>query len=566
MLKQKKRQKWQRLLMILCFFPLLGALQPIDFHITGIDGDLLINVQRRLTELYQSKPIASESANDLQLQIQKAMSPFGYFKPTISLSPENQSIHINPGPQMLITELRVKIEGEGSTNYKIKHVEQNLPIKVGQPLNNAQYEEAKEQLSVAAENQGYLHASFKKAEILIDLHQYTTKITLIFDTGPQYYFGQVHFDPTTISPKLLHRYIPFNPGELYSSEQLSTFNSQLASSGYFKNVNVKPSIERDHHVPIDVHLQPSNRISYSLGAGYGTDTGPRGLAGLHVIPVNRSGHKFNAIAQGSLEENALQAQYLIPGFNPVVDSYSFSGGLTNLDYNSGLGTSVLLSIGQQHLLNDHQRILSINGLHDQYSYTGQSKLSESLLFPKAVFSWNKTMDPLFSPTGYNITVNGLAATKAILSQVNMAQVTLDAKAAITLEPLRTRLYLHGIQGATQINRVENIPLSLAQLLGGAANLKGYNFNSLGPGKLISYGGLEIQKETFNKWYLLGFIDSGAVYHPIPRAFKYDAGLGLMWVSPVGPIKVAIAQAVNNDFSRIKDRSPKLVVNMGPDLS
>ena len=498
------------------------------------------------------------------------MYPYGYFKSHVTITPSDHKnplrIHITAGPQLLITTLTVTIKGEGLKDPKINQALHDLPIKVGQPLYNAAYEEAKDKLMTAARNQGYLHASFETSKILIDQQQYTANINLLFDTGHQYYFGQVRFNPTYISPALLRRYVPFRAGQPYSTEKIQTLNSNLAASGYFKTTNVKPSTQKNDHVPIDVQLQASKRISYSLGAGYGTDTGPRGLAALHVIPVNRLGHKFNAIAQGSFEENALQAQYIIPGFNPVIDNYSLSGGATNLDYNSGHSNALLLSLAQQHVRTDYQRILSINGLNDRYNYTDYNTTIKSLIYPKAIFSWNKTSDPLFSPSGYNVTINGLAATKALLSQVNMAQIAIDAKVAFTVDIIRTRLYLHAIQGATLIDDVNQIPLSIAQLLGGSGNLKGYNYNSLGPGKIISYGGVEIQKETFKKWYLLGFVDGGDVYNPDEKDFKYDVGVGLMWVSPIGPIKIGLAQAIDHNFERIQERSPKLVINMGPDLS
>ena len=467
---------------------------------------------------------------------------------------------------MFVTSLNIGVKGEGSENPIIKRTLQKLPIKAGQPLNTMRYDDAKEKLANAAESQGYLHASFEKAEILIDKQQNTAKITLLFNTGPQYYFGQVRFDPTYISPKLLRRYLPFQSGKPYSPDQLLALNTNLSASGYFNVVNVKPLNQEDRYVPIDVQLQPSKRVTYSLGAGYGTDTGPRGLAGLHVIPVNRYGHKFNAIAQGSFQENALQAQYLIPGRNPVTDNYGISGGITNLDYATGRSNAWLSSLTQQHVLSHYQRILSINGLYERYNYAGLTKKEESLIFPKAIFSWNKSSDPLFSPSGFNVTLLGLAADRAILSDINLAQVSLDAKLAFTLAPLRTRFYLHGIQGFTNINNVNNIPLSLAQLLGGATNLKGYSYNSLGPGKIMSYGGIELQKETFKKWYLLGFFDSGDVYKPSVREFKHDLGIGLMWVSPVGPIKIGVAQPVTNSLARTPGSSPKLFINMGPDLS
>lgn len=52
--------------------------------------------------------------------------------------------------------------------------------------------------------------------------------------------------------------------------------------------------------------------------------------------------------------------------------------------------------------------------------------------------------------------------------------------------------------------------------------------------------------------------------PISKVWKNDAGIGLMWVSPVGPIKVGIAQPMDNHFNR-NDQKPRLVINMGPDL-
>lgn len=559
--------KFRRLLTILCCIPLCSAVKIPDFQISGIDGDVLVNIQHRLTELYQNKSIADEQPDALHMQIEKAMYPYGFFKPRISVAPDHKHVHIIPGPQMRVTSLTLNVTGEGANNPDIKKAISSFPLTVGQPLINQRYEDAKDDISSAAENQGYLHASFEKSEILIDKQQYTAKIILLFNTGHHYYFGQLRFDPTYISPDLLRRYVPFKYGQHYSTQQLLTLNTNLAASGYFSAVNVKPNIQDEQHVPIDVHLQPINRVNYSLGLGYGTDTGPRGLAGLHVVPVNRYGHKFNALVQGSLQENALQAQYLIPGRNPVTDKYSISGGITNLNYSLGNSTYELLSVAQQHVLSNYQRLFSLNGLHERYHYVAldQGKTDKSLLYPKAIFTWNKTTDQLFSPTGYNVTLNGLVANKAVLSQVSIAEATIDAKAAITFDPIRTRLYLHGIQGATQVNNVDQIPLSIAQLLGGASNLKGYDFNSQGPGKIISYGGVELQKETYKKWYLVGFYDIGDVYKPSVRSFKKDIGIGLMWVSPIGPIKVGLAQAIDNHFGRLSGHAPKFVVNMGPDL-
>lgn len=539
------------------------------YQITGIEDEPLKNVKNRLADLYEDKPLAKVPRKELKTQIEKALHPYGYFKSRISFATSSEGIplriHIIPGPKIPITTLDARVIGEGADNAEIKKALHELPIKTGQPFNNVLYNEAKERLQTAAEHEGYLKASFEKAAVFIDRQRYRVDITLVFNTGQQFYFGQLKFDPTNISENLLHRYRSFRFGEPYSTDKILELESNLSASGYFQSVVVKPDINNKRLVPVDVHLQAVNRINYSLGVGYGTDTGPRGRLGLHVIPVNRAGHKFNAIAQGSMQDSSLLGQYVIPGQNPLQDKYSITGSLTNLDYNSGYANSALLSIAHQHIKQNHQRIISLNALHERFNYTLQPKREKTLFYPKASFTWRKVSDQLFSPSGYNITLNGLAASKVLLSELNLAQASIDVKAALTVAPIRTRFYVHGIQGVTAIDDIYNLPVSLSLLLGGAEDLKAYSFNSIGPGRVTTFLGAEIQKETFEKWYLIGFMDAGDVYNPTIREFKYDAGVALMWVSPVGPIRVGVAQAINRNFQRIEGRNPQLVINMGPDL-
>ncbi|KTD16019.1 autotransporter assembly complex protein TamA [Legionella israelensis] len=557
------------LFLLLTCLPLLAAVQKTTYDIRGVSGEVLKNVQKRLDELakQQSQPLTQLPATNLKEQINKAIEPFGYFKSSINVRSQNNHllILIRPGTQMHINQLTVSLTGEGAGNTELNKTIANLPIKEGDPLLTPAYNEAKELILSTAEHQGYLKGSFSTAEILIDKKNYTSSITLVFHTGPQYYFGQVIFNPSRVSPTVLQRYVPFQQGQPYSTDKIITLNNQLSGSGYFNSVVVKPQINSMRHVPIIVHTEPVPRYSYTLGAGYGTDTGVRGKASLHVIPVNRQGHKFNMIAQGSVKENALQAEYLIPGKNPVTDQYSLATSLGHIDYDSGNGVSALFSVSHRHILERYQRILSLNGLSERYSYTNQTRTDQFLLYPKANFTFRKISNPLFSPSGYNVSLNGLAAVRGLGSQVSLGQMSLDAKMAITFDGIRTRFYIHGIQGITAINDINQLPLSLSLLLGGNDNLKAYSFNSIGPGKILSFAGAEIQKETVNKWYLIGFLDAGDVYKPRAKAFKYDAGIGLMWVSPLGPIKVGVAQAINHRFERLADRSPKLVINMGPDL-
>lgn len=535
--------------------------------IKGITGKALANVDTRLTELQQLKPLTELDEEELQHQIRQSLQPYGYFKAVIRIQLLNHKefiIDIKPGPPMRVASVTVKRLGEGAENPALINTLSATPLKAGAPLLTEQYLQAKQDILNRAQQLGYLHATFQKAELLIDKNSNTAQITLIFDTGPLHHFGQVQFDPTYISPELLHRFIPFKSNQPYSTEKIIEFNNYLSGSGYFSAAVVKPQITTSPSVPVTVHLQPVSKYAYSLGVGYGTDTGPRGRAGLQIIPVNRKGHKFSATAQGSMTQSTVQGQYIIPGANPITDQYTLTGNYSSLNYNAGYSNASLFAFAQQHNLNHYQRTLSLNSLYESFHYTYQPNANQFLLYPKATFTFNKTQNQLFSPSGFNLSFNGLGASQSTLSEVTVAQIAMDAKAAMTIDPIRLRLYGHLIQGATAIDHINQLPISLALLLGGTDNLKAQSFNSVGPGRITSYGGFEIQKETIKNWYLVGFYDAGTVYNPSPKNVLYDAGGGLMWVSPIGPIKVGLAQAINYQFKRTGSR-PRLVISMGPDL-
>ncbi|MFI4962701.1 MAG: autotransporter assembly complex family protein [Legionellales bacterium] len=537
-----------------------------SYTVNGISDPERANVEKRLSEMEQVRPLSEYSTEALNGEITSALEPFGYLKSQVSILKQSPLlIRVQKGPQLHLSALNIELVGEGAKNPNLLKLLQEFPLKVGDPLLTGIYNKAKLNWVNTAEHLGYMHSGFKKAEIVINLDQYKAQIHLIFDTGPLFYFGQVRFDPTYIHPKLLHRFVPFHPGQPYSTEQLVQFHNYLSGSGYFNSVLVTPERTDKQSLPIRVRLEPVAKYSYTLGAGYGTDTGPRGRAGLHVIPVNRWGHKFNAMAQGSSNQNVAQAQYIVPAKNPVTDQYSLTGNYSNLSYSTGSSNSVLLSLAEQHNLPSYQRILSINALYERFNYFLQPDSDQLLLYPKATLAFSKIKNKLFSPSGFTITLNGLAANKVILSDINVTQVSLDAKAALMIEPLKLRLYGHILQGTTQVKTINTLPLSLALLLGGTDNLKGYSFNSIGPGRKISYAGFELQKEAVKNWYLLGFYDAGAVYDPNPRYTQYDIGAGLMWVSPIGPIKAGLAQPIDARFARIGGSNPRLVVSMGPDL-
>jgi outer membrane protein insertion porin family len=100
--------------------------------------------------------------------------------------------------------------------------------------------------------------------------------------------------------------------------------------------------------------------------------------------------------------------------------------------------------------------------------------------------------------------------------------------------------------------------------GGNTSVRGYNISSLGPrdsnnrtlgGNKRAVGNIELlfpmpgMKNDRSVRPSI-FLDAGSVWGPggvIPEqeGLRYSAGIAVMWVSPMGPLKVSVAQPLNN---------------------
>ena len=100
-------------------------------------------------------------------------------------------------------------------------------------------------------------------------------------------------------------------------------------------------------------------------------------------------------------------------------------------------------------------------------------------------------------------------------------------------------------------------------------MRGFDYKSLGPvneqgeiigGKNLLTGSLEYEYPVREKWGLAVFVDSGNAFNNFNDYELFTGvGIGLRWHSPIGPIRLDLAQDVE------QERSPRLHLSMGLDL-
>src|ERR1019366_10148154 len=100
---------------------------------------------------------------------------------------------------------------------------------------------------------------------------------LQLDTGERYAFGATTIEQNAVKESHVRRFLRYREGDPYNALELLRTQFALDDSQYYSTVEVEAG-ERDpvhHTVPIMIHASNS-RVRYSLGAGYGTDTGAPG--------------------------------------------------------------------------------------------------------------------------------------------------------------------------------------------------------------------------------------------------------------------------------------------------
>ncbi len=552
---------------------MMQAIPTFTFQVLGIAQPVLENVQKSVESLPRHLP-EKASAQEIAVifdQIddttKKALAPYGYFTPTIVVKKHLVkkdawaiTIKIQLGPQTHINNLHLAITGEGEKNKTLQLAINDFPLKKGMPLDTDLYEESKKKLVALANTAGYMSPTFTQHEIAVNKETHLANINLTFDTGPQYYFGAVHFNQEFYQDSFLQSFPQFKEGDVYSPTAVLMLQESLNGTPYFASINVAPEQNTDStNIPIVVDLTPSKAKAYSLGVGYGTDTGPRLTGSWEQRHITDTGQYFKAYMQLSTVQSTLDMRYIIPGKDPVNEQYFIGASYQQQSPNSSQGETEKLSAGKQQLWKKWTVSSSLSLQHDRYSLLGDPYRETSMLLPSVTLYKTSYDDVVFPRRGYsaNLTVRG--ASTATYSDTNFVQAKFSPK--FILSPFDfSRIILRSDLGYTAVADPATIPLSLQFSAGGSDSIRGYSYEAIGPGRYLYVGSAEYQQQVYNEWWATTFIDAGNVINNfgnsqynvngtrlpdanLSQLIKRSVGVGIMYASPVGPIELTVAKPI-----------------------
>ena len=516
-------------------------------------------------------------------EIREALKPFGYYDPQVKTAIESEKdgvfrvkLHITPGPPIIIYHAKIELSGQGRDAAALGKVVASAGFKQGERLVQPYYENFKDRLRQAALQLGFLDNRFSENRIELDPLQRRAAILLNFDTGPQYFFGEITIKQDILRPKFLDRYITIHPGEHFSREKLLNLQLNLSQSGYFNQVTVQAERDKavDYRVPIVINTQPSKPQRYSIGLGYGTDTGPRTTLSAEFRRLNKRGHKLRFDAQASKINQTLSkinqtlsAEYQIPLQQATTDSLAFTASFKREEISDVITNQYLLGASLNEAWHGFQRRLYLNIQHDTYDL-GEGSESSLLLYPGVSLTRTRADARPFVRKGYSVHADLHGGTDKLLSDTDFVRTELNAA---WVQPLtqRTRFLARGGLGVLSVDKFNKMPLSQRFYAGGARSVRGYRYQSISPinagnhtgGKYLGFASVEADWLMAGDFGAAVFFDTGDAVRDLSEfSARRSVGVGFRWRTPIGMVRIDLARPLN-----YTGRNWRVEISIGPDL-
>lgn len=571
----------------------------------GVEGELLDNLRDKvsLARLKTGTGLRpARFAHFLRIlprEVDEALAPFGHYRAEVDVEPLRGDgtlgarVRVTPGEPVRMTALSLRIDGPGGADRRLQQALAAFAPGKGSALRHDVYEASKADIARRLADRGYFEARSTAAQVLVNRAAGSADVTLHWDSGPRYRFGEVVLHNNPFRPSVLPPLVPFAPGDEFQQWRLLELQRRYTDLDYFRRIDVQPRLpevpldEADTgtatpaattaapsaggqaeagaappQVPIDVHLELAPRNVYRTGASYGTDNGLAIKLGYTRRWINDRGHKLDSDLLLGEQRSLGTLRYRIPAFERFTGWWTTSLALRDERF-GGLRSDIAeLSVLRDARLRNNLYTAGVFVQREQYRGFG-----ETLVYPQLSMERSVADDPLYPTRGFRWKVLGRVGNGAFGSAVDFAQIIASATAVTSLGA-NNRLILRAEAGSTVTDEFERMPPSLRFYAGGDRSVRGYGYQELGPlfegdqrvgGKRLLVGSVEFERMFTPQWGGAVFVDGGNAFGSRFEA-ALGVGVGVRWRSPVGPIRIDIGRGLDDPEQGIR-----LHIQLGPEL-
>ena len=382
--------------------------------------------------------------------------------------------------------------------------------------------------------------------------------------------------------RVVRRELYLGPGDMYSLTDLKDSRNAIGRLGYFDGTTIEEKRVDNHTMDLVVKLKEAPTGNIQIGGGYGSYGGI--LLSIGVSDRNVWGSGINVGIKA--EKSQTTKNYSFNISNPRLNDSDFSGNFSiyhsAYDYNGYSVTTDGVSVGAGHRFS---RFISgyLGYGYSKNSYSFSSDFNTSA-YPSYYFeayakssvtvsaSWDNTDDYYLPRSGFVLSQSfeksGIGADANYLKSRTNFSVYKGLNDYIGFDAIfryKARFYALADNGY--------VPLAEKFYMGGIGSVRGYQSYSLSPMIADSTGtdtvnGVTVRRiggtQTFSnslelsfplvpkaKMRLVTYVDWGFITDDITQRSLIEnniaragAGVGIEWFSPVGPIQLMFAKALN----------------------
>ena len=563
-----------------------GAATTLKFSVVGIEGEQKKNVLAYLGAAPESDENRRNFVVSARDKVESALQALGYYQPEIEIDLQRTepkwrlSIVVNAGEPVRVRDINIQILGAAANDDNFTRLTSDTGFSSGDVLHHGRFESFRENVLSLGQRRGYLRGEIVASRIEVQVEAGTADVMLWYESGPRLRFGEIIVDNTLIDSDLFDSMLTFQPGDYFDQVRLQELQSLLQRTNYFSSVIVLPQRKRSlgDRVPIMVNLQRAKRHSFDVGVGYSTDTEERISLTWRTPRINRHGHSQQTRLEYSPINPSGRFTYSIPVSDPLTDVVQLWARVEENEF--GDIDSRQNELGIKRETKDRNWIYgySLRELNESWDIAGYSASNDYLLFGGSVSRRTHRGSIVDPEWGFSQLYTVEAAADQVGSDLDLLRFTAALRYVMTPVPrnrLVTRLDLGRVKIANGDRR--DLAPSLAFFAGGSQSIRGYAYQSLGDeltvvepngetktlvvgGDRLVIGSLEYQYYFTDTWRGALFVDAGDAFDRGEFDAKVGAGFGVHYVTPVGAVRVELANSVSED-----DPSWRLVFAIGAEF-
>ncbi|MEO0575925.1 MAG: BamA/TamA family outer membrane protein [Pseudomonadota bacterium] len=546
--------------------------------IEGLDDDARRNVLAYVTmdSLDCNVPAwqIKRRFQDIDKGVGRALRALGYYTPQIRktlLFNEDcwqAVLDITPGEQARYEAISVSVNGPAQTDPELLAVTQARPSQ-GDVVHHGRYSEYKKRLLQTLSARGFLDYAVERAAVTVDEAGQKATLELLINSGERYRIGGVSVANEIYDAALLSRFVTLASDQYFDSVALARQQQALASSDLFSAASVIADYEhaRDGVIDVSIELTAVPKLGYFAGVGVTSDRGPRVSGGYRNRRVNSRGHQFSADVQHSQVLSQVSARYRRPLANPLLEWQTYELLIEREDTQTSQSTAARLGVERTRAL-PKDWLLSYGVRLGRTEFIVSDVEDTATLLMPVVSANRRVADNQTNPRRGSATdINVRLASEDVLSSTSFVQLYARHKRVWPVGQ-RHRFSLRAEAGITWRDEISELPPEIRFFSGGDDSVRGYAFESLGP---VDSGGVviggsrllaisaEYEHAITSQFAIAAFIDAGNAFDGSFVQLKRGAGVGFVWRSPVGPLRLYVGQPVS------ESGSPRLHVRFGADL-